>query len=193
LLDKEKRSSKIPSEIKYVVIVIIGIAVIWFGIRLVFGVSNPFYVVASDSMVPKLNIGDLLLVQHTSGSSASSFDSLKKGDIIVFKSPGIVEDLGQREIIVHRVAQIYVDSNNGERIIRTKGDANDASIPLVDYPIRESNYIGKVVYVLPGVGLITKAISPPVNYILIAIILIILLFLLYKRGSEHKKEGPIRK
>ena len=189
MLDKEKRSSKVPAELKYVLVVIVGVAVIWLGIRLVLGVNNPFYVVASESMVPVLKVGDLLIVQHaTMGSNApASFNDLKIGDIIVFRSPGIIEDTGQREVIVHRVADIQTGSH-GERIITTKGDANDASIPGVDNPVRVNNYIGKVLYVIPGVGLITKTISPPVNYILIGIILVILFFLLRKR-REERKEG----
>jgi signal peptidase I len=186
---KEEKRIRIPNEIKYVIIAVIGIAIFWVGIRLVFGVSNPFYVVASDSMVPKLKVGDLLMVQHGSGSSfpSSSYSNLKVGDIIVFRSPGVREDTGEPEVIVHRVAKIYT-TPQGERIIRTKGDANPHSIYLIDYPILSSNYIGKVVVILPGVGLVARAISPPINYILIAVILVILFFLLFKRGRDQKKE-----
>jgi signal peptidase len=95
----EEKRFRIPNEIKYVIIAVIGIAIFWIGIRFVFGVNNPFYVVASDSMVPKLKVGDLLLVQHASASSPSSFNNLKVGDIIVFKSPGVREDTGQPEVI----------------------------------------------------------------------------------------------
>jgi signal peptidase len=112
---------------------------------------------------------------------------LKVGDIIVFRSPGVREDTGEPEVIVHRVAKIYT-TPQGERIIRTKGDANPHSIYLIDYPILSSNYIGKVVVILPGVGLVARAISPPINYILIAVILVILFFLLFKRGRDQKKE-----
>jgi signal peptidase len=190
LLGKEKkRSSKVPIEIKCVIIVIIAVAIIWLSVRAVFGVNNPFYVVASESMVPKLKVGDMLLIKYASmGSDFSSFDNLKIGDIIVFESPGVVEDTGHREVIVHRVAEILTGLH-GQRIIVTKGDANDGSIPGVDYPITVNDYRGKVVYVIPGVGLIAKTISPPVNYILIAIILIVLFFLLRKRGIEQRKEG----
>jgi len=191
LLDKEKRSSKVPVELKYVIIVIVGVAVIWLGIRLVLGVNNPFYVVASESMVPVLKVGDLLIVQHaTMGSNApASFNDLKIGDIIVFRSPGIIEDTGQREVIVHRVADIQTDSH-GERIITTKGDANDASIPGVDNPIRVQQYVGKVVYVIPGLGLITKVISPPVNYIIIAVILAILFVNRLGRRKDAETSQP---
>jgi signal peptidase len=92
---------------------------------------------------------------------------------------------GEHKVIVHRIAQIIIitgnDNANNNRIIRTKGDANSHSIPLLDYPIREGDYIGKVIYVIPKVGLITKAISPPVNYIMIGLILIFLFFYLKKR------------
>jgi signal peptidase I len=187
---KEEKRIRIPNEIKYVIIAVIGIAIFWVGIRLVFGVNNPFYVVASDSMVPKLKVGDLLMVQHDSvsstSSSSSSFNNLKVGDIIVFRSPGVREDTGEPEVIVHRVAKIYT-TLQGERIIRTKGDANPHSIYLIDYPIISSNYIGRVVFILPGVGLVVRAISPPLNYILIAVILVILFLLLFKRGRDQRK------
>ena len=72
----------------------------------------------------------------------------------------------------------------------TKGDANDDSIPGVDYPIKQGNYIGMVVYVIPKLGLLTKAISPPVNYILIVIIIVIL-FLLVKPGRKENSKKKV--
>jgi uncharacterized membrane protein len=45
-----------------------------------------------------------------------------------------------------------------------------------------------VVFIVPGVGLVARAISPPVNYILIAVILVILFFLIFKRGRDQGKE-----
>jgi signal peptidase len=185
----EEKRIRIPNEIKYVIIAVIGIAIFWIGIRFVFGVNNPFYVVASESMVPKLKVGDLLLVQHASASSPSpsSFNNLKIGDIIVFKSPGLREDTGQPEVIVHRIKQIYI-TPQGERILRTQGDANPHSIYLIDYPILSNNYIGKVVLIVPSVGLVARAISPPVNYILIAIILVILFILIFKRNRDQGKQ-----
>ncbi len=96
---------------------------------------------------------------------------------------------------MHRVVEITQTddkSNNNkssDRIIRTKGDANPSSILGIDYPIREQDYIGKVVYVIPGIGLITKVFRPPANYIIISVTLTILLFLYIKkrkRGQEKR-------
>ena len=92
----------VRKEIKYVIIIALGIAIIFLGIRFAFGVTNPFYVVASGSMIPKLNIGDFVIVSHN-----VPFESLKVGDIIVFRTFGTT-DTGQHEIIVHQSSS---DSN----------------------------------------------------------------------------------
>ena len=73
--------------------------------------------------------------------------------------------------------EIVTNPSNGQRIIRTKGDANPDSIPYADYPIFQPLYIGKVVYVIPKLGVITDILNPPTNYILIGLILVGLIFL----------------
>jgi signal peptidase I len=178
----KKGESKVPGAVKDVAIVVIGVAIVWLGLRFAFGTNNPFYVVSSGSMVPTLNINDVLIVKDGTGGngSANSFNSLKVGDIIVFHRPA-----GQDRVIVHRVAEIH-NNFEGERIIRTKGDANPSSISGVDYPIRTQQYIGKVAYVIPGIGLMTKIISPPVNYVIIVVIIAILFFNRIGRRKDTK-------
>ena len=148
--------------VKDIIIVVIGIAIIWIGLRVAFGTENPFYVVSSGSMIPNLNIFDVIVVQgHV------SFDQLKVGDIIVFNRPMIHD-----KVIVHRVAEIL---NKDPLVIRTKGDANPGSIPGTDYPITKGDYIGKVEYVIPQIGYVTRILTPPTNYIIIAVIIGIML------------------
>ncbi len=148
--------------VKDIIIVVIGIAVIWIGLRVAFGTENPFYVVSSGSMIPNLQIFDVIVVQgHV------TFDQLKVGDIIVFNRPD-----GHDKVIVHRVAEIL---NQDPRVIRTKGDANPGSIPGTDFPITKGDYIGKVVYVVPQIGYVTRILTPPINYIIIAVIVGIML------------------
>jgi signal peptidase I len=176
----KKNESRIPSIIKDVVIVVIGVAIIWLGLRFVFDTGNPFYVVSSGSMVPNLNVNDILVVRD-----GDSFKDLKVGDIIVFDRPD-----GADRVIVHRVAQIFDDSEGNHKIIRTKGDANDGSIPGTDFPIREDDYIGKVAYVIPGAGVVTKILSPPVNYIIIAaIIALMVITQISKRKNNNNKNN----
>jgi len=171
LLDKK---SRLPIAVKDVVIVVAGVAIVWAILWVSFGTQNPFYVVSSGSMEPVLKVNDVLIVRD-----GGSFDDLKVGEIIVFDRPE-----GGDRVIVHRVVEI-IEDRDGEIIIRTKGDANPSSIPGTDFPITGEDYIGRVVYVIPGVGLITKIISPPVNYIIIAIILAILFF-----NRMSKKDKP---
>lgn len=156
---------------KDIVIVVIGVLIIWLGLRVVFGTENPFYVVSSGSMVPELQVFDVLVVQGN-----EPFENVQKGDIIVFHRPA-----GHDRVIVHRVAEIIDDD---PKTIRTKGDANPSSIPGTDFPITEEEYIGEVAYVIPQIGYITRILMPPVNYIVIAVIVGIMIF---KQISKNKK------
>jgi signal peptidase I len=148
--------------VKDIIIVVIGIAIIWIGLRVAFGTENPFYVVSSGSMIPNLNIFDVIVVQGN-----IVFDHVKVGDIIVFNRPN-----GHDKVIVHRVAEVL---NKDPLVIRTKGDANPGSIPGTDFPITKDDYIGKVVYVIPQIGYVTRILTPPINYIIIAVIVGIML------------------
>ena len=148
--------------IKDLVIVGVGILVIVIGLQIAFG-GNPFYVVASGSMIPALQVYDVLIVQ-----GHEPFEDIEIGDIIVFDRPS-----DHNRVIVHRVVSIL---NDEPKTIRTQGDANPASIPGTDFPITEEEYIGKVVYTIPQVGYIPKLLTIdvlgiPLNYIIIAIVI----------------------
>lgn len=149
----------IPKEtIRTIIIIVVGFLIILVGIQIIFGTQNPFYVVASGSMIPVLQVYDVLVVQ-----GHEPFEDIEVGDIIVFDRPS-----DHNRVIVHRVVSI---TEEDPRTIRTKGDANSASIPGTDYPITEEEYIGKVEHVIPQVGYFTQLIKPPVNYIIIAVVI----------------------
>jgi len=173
--------------IKDIIIVGIGVLAIWFSLQIFYGTGNPFYVVSSGSMVPELEVYDVLVVQgntpfHFVPSMPwySPFEEVEVGDIIVFNRPS-----GHDRVIVHRVISIIDDD---PFTIRTKGDANPASIPGTDFPITDEEYIGQVAHVIPDVGAITQILRPPVNYVIIAIIIGIMIF---KQISKSKKEKEI--
>ncbi|CAD6526703.1 Peptidase S26B, signal peptidase [metagenome] len=160
--------------LKDIIIVAIGVIVIWISLQVVFGTQNPFYVVASGSMIPVLEVYDVLIVQgHV------SFEDIKVGDIIVFNRPTTHD-----RVIVHRVASIIDDE---PKTIRTKGDANPASIPGTDFPITKEDYIGKVAYVIPQLGYVTQLLKPPINYIIIVIVVgIMIVKQVYKKKNEKE-------
>ena len=161
--------------IKDIAIVAIAIAVIVVSLQVVFGFgSNPFYVVASGSMIPELQVDDIIVVQGN-----IPFEDIEIGDIIVFNRPS-----DHNKVIVHRVVTI---SDDDPKTIRTKGDANSGSIPGTDFPITEEEYLGKTVAKIPQVGWFLKFIQPPVNWILIAIVVgIIIVKQMTKKKSEKE-------
>jgi len=167
--------------IKDIIIVGVGVLVIWIGLQVAFGTQNPFYVVASGSMIPVLQVYDVLIVQ-----GHEPFEDIEIGDIIVFNRPS-----DHNRVIVHRVVSIIDDD---PKTIRTQGDANPGSIPGTDFPITEEEYIGKVAYTLPQVGYITQLLKPPINYVIIAIVVGIMVvkeFVKKKNEKELSFEDPL--
>ena len=158
--------------IKDIIIVGVGVLVIWIGLQAAFGTQNPFYVVASGSMIPVLEVYDVLIVQ-----GHEPFEDIEKGDVIVFNRPS-----DHDRVIVHRVVSVIDDD---PKTLRTKGDANPASIPGTDFPITEEEYIGKVVYTLPQVGYVTQLLKPPINYVIIAIVIGVMVV---KQITKKKKK-----
>jgi len=150
-------SSSIKNIVRDIIIVAVGVAVIWIGLQVYFGAANPFYVVSSGSMYPELKMYDIIVI-----TGNQPFEDVKVGDIIVFDRPK-----DHNRVIVHRVVAVVDDD---PKTLRTKGDNNQASIPGTDFPITEKEYTGTVVYVVPQVGYITKILQPPINYIIIVVI-----------------------
>ncbi|MDC0884058.1 signal peptidase I [Nitrosopumilus sp.] len=166
-------------------IVAVAITIMWIGIQVVFGVEMlkfedgkltcdcPFYVVVSGSMIPALEINDIIVIQ-----GHDTFEEVEIGDIIVFDRPS-----DHNRVIVHRV-----DSIIGEdpKIVRTLGDNNNGrSIPGTDFPITEEEYIGKVAYIIPQLGYVTQMLQPPTNYIIIAVVIGIMII---KQFTGKKKD-----
>ena len=158
--------------IKDILIVVVGVLIIWLGLQIAFGTQNPFYVVASGSMIPVLEVYDVIVIQgHV------PFEEVEIGNIIVFNRPS-----DHDRVIVHRVVSITDDN---PKTIRTQGDANNASIPGTDFPITEEEYIGKVEYTLPQVGYVTQLLKPPTNYIIIVIVVGVMIV---KQMMQKKKK-----
>jgi signal peptidase I len=82
---------------------------------------------------------------------------------------------------VHRVAEIT--SENGKRVIITKGDASPVSIPGVDFPIYDNNFIGRVKIVLPQIGILF---IPPVNYVLLGAMISAITIVIFFYGRKRR-------
>ena len=159
--------------VRDIIIVAVCVAVLWIGLTAYFGAQNPFYVVSSGSMYPELAMHDIIVI-----SGHMLFEDVKIGDIIVFDRPK-----DHDRVIVHRVVAVVDDD---PKTLRTKGDNNQRSIVGTDYPITEKEYIGTVVYVIPQVGFITQILQPPINYIIIAVIIGIMIIRQIYRKDKKK-------
>jgi len=169
--------SSIRGIVKDIIIVATCVAVIWIGITAYFGAQNPFYVVSSGSMYPELAMHDIIVI-----SGHAPFEDVRIGDIIVFDRPK-----DHDKVTVHRVVAVVDDD---PLTLRTKGDSNQNSIVGTDYPITEEEYIGTIVYVIPQVGFITKILQPPINYIIIAVIIGIMII---RQITKSKKKALLEK
>ena len=172
-------ASKLRAIVKDLAIVVIGIIIIWVGLTTFFGTQNPFYVVSSGSMIPELQVYDIIVVQGN-----EPFEEVQIGDIIVFNRP-----VDHDRVIVHRVVAVIDDD---PRTVRTQGDANPASIPGTDFPITEDEYIGTVAYVIPQIGFITRIFATqiggvPLNYIIIAVIVGVMIIRQITGKKTHAK------
>jgi len=115
--------------ITWIAIVLIGVMLLWGSTGLL-GFKPS--IVASGSMTPSINVGDIAVTVPTNPQS------IKLGDII--------EYLRNNEFITHRV--VAIENINGATFFITKGDANNAPDP----PVPQSAVTGKVLYIIPKLG-----------------------------------------
>ena len=95
-------------------------------------------------MVPKYNIGDVLVVQDVAP------ENIKVGDDIAYIGQ---ESTFNQKIVTHQV--IKIDYKDGEYIFHTKGIANILEDPLV----HENQVFGKVVYKIWTLSFISKLVG----------------------------------
>jgi signal peptidase len=164
------------------VLMIVLMAVIvfgfWYGCQLALNTEYPALVVVSESMLPTLNIGDVIIVQGI------PVTQIKAGDIVVFRSP---YDPDKR--IVHRAVKI--ESTSSGYLITTVGD-NVGGVKDQFSPWPASLLVGKVTARIPYVGnfvLLVNTIGNFYYFIIIIIIVINILFSLLFDTDEEKKSA----
>ena len=98
-----------------------------------FGIGDA--VVVSGSMVPEINVNDLILYRNEDPSQYAI------GDVVIFER---LESDGTTAHIVHRIVAM------DDVYVTTKGDANQ----MEDVPILRSQIIGRVFLIIPKFGVI---------------------------------------
>jgi signal peptidase I len=169
-------SKNVGKGLTYVLIVV----AIVVGAQLLVGSalgSSPVYVVVSGSMIPTLEIGDLVITQSV------QFSSIHVGQVIIYVRP---DSLGgcQGETIVHRVVGV-----TSQGLITQGDDRKTNPLPDEPYewpPVPAACVKGVVVLAVPYLGLVSMLIPYPWNYVLVGLILIFV-FLSELRPSGEKE------
>lgn len=120
-----------------------------------FGMS----VVLSGSMEPELSVNDLVIIAKS--------DSYETGDTVVYQSQG--------DLIIHKIIE-----TDGTTVV-TKGTANN----IADDPIPAEAIKGKMIFKLPMVGLIIRAVKTPVGTVIILAAVFLLLGRSYRREKAQ--------
>lgn len=169
---------------------------LWFGIKALLRTQYPFHYVASGSMRPTLEVGDLVVIEGVDGSLIRLGSD---GDVIVFYEPGYYGDADR--LIIHRaIDRIDVQ---GTICFVTKGD-NEATNPAPDLWTRSPyripydfngrvvlvggvasrNVVGRLVLGIPYLGYFFMFLNPilkmaATKVLLIAAIVILVAWIAY--------------
>ena len=179
---KNALQNEYVKSIIFLVIILGSIIAFWFALKAGLNTDFPLLAVASESMVPTLNVGDLIIVQG--GLKAVDINATYNvGDVIVFYSPR-----NPSELIVHRA--VDKQETGGIWYITTKGDNN----PGIDnwnngLGVPESDIIGKVIGTIPLVGHIPLFVHTSTGMAIIAILIIILVLLEFIIPVVREKVG----
>ncbi|MGA2769146.1 MAG: signal peptidase I [Candidatus Bathyarchaeia archaeon] len=149
----------------------------WYGLRLALNTDTPALSVVSGSMLPTLNIGDLIIVQAVPPSQI--YANYVNGDVVVFKSPST------QELIVHRA--VRSDNSSGVYIFHTHGDNNP---PGSEEQWDESRLVGKVIARIPYAGNIALLMhTEEYVYLIIFVIIILTIVIVILPATDKEKNN----
>lgn len=115
--------------------------------------------VESNSMQPSFGRGDLLVVGEAAEPAV--------GDVVVYQDPTI-------GLVVHRVVALDGD------LVTTQGDANNTA----DVPFDCSLIAGRVLAVVPALGLLVAALKTPAGVLVTLALALLLVELPYRRQRD---------
>jgi signal peptidase len=142
-------------------------------LRLVLGSESPLMVVSSGSMIPTLNVGDIIIVRGVDPRTVTV------GTIIVFHSPNEYD-----MPVVHRV--IAVDNQGYAIFFETKGDNNPG---LDGWKVPAQNLMGVYVAKIPYIGLLSLELRGPLGVALIVLLIALIIAIEYSESKPGSKRA----
>jgi signal peptidase I len=176
--------SKVSRAVVYAVVIFLVVAGASYVINSRVGGIQVYDVYPTNSMLPTLEVGDLVVVQSV------PYSSLHVGDVIVFARPAESGGGCLDMVIVHRIVNITVQGLYTQGDNRLTNPVPDEGPPAYEWPPVPANCVrGEVMFALPYLGQISEAFPPPLNYILVAIIIVVI-FMIELVGGRNKEEEP---
>lgn len=152
-----KKSYKIIKTLLVVIIVMITASLIIMKLMgetpSLFGYN--FYLIASGSMEPSLQTGDIILSKKVDNTE------LKISDVVTYQ--GESGEL-KGKLITHQIVKMYEE--DGEKYIVTKGTANSIEDPA----IKEDQVVSVMKTKLPFMGQVLKVINTPLGFLVLIIL-----------------------
>jgi len=140
------------------------------------GMCSPIMVVASQSMQPILNDGDVIFVRREQA------ENIEPGDIIAFNVPSPYDKLAPSPT-VHRVIEKWTE--NGEIYFKTRGDNNDGAD---SWNVPAKNVIGEFTNIkISYIGFIFIFLRSPLGLASVTVTLALSIFYdYYQKRRNHK-------
>lgn len=130
-----RRRQTLRSTAIAVVVTVAAVGAVIVGAETLLGTSHPFLAIETGSMVPTLERGTLVVIQHVPASE------IHVGTIVAYSTTCLPSP------VVHRVVAVSTSPNG--TVFTTKGDANPSADPC---PVPYGSVLGRVVEIVPYLG-----------------------------------------
>lgn len=173
-IKKRKENSRVIRRVTNIILVIIVYNIVLLTISYINKITNvnifgyKAYIITTNSMEPKIKVGDIVIAKTVKEKD------LKSGDVITFWQ--------DHEVITHRIVRIEEGEDNNYYI--TKGDNNNIEdSKKVAYEQIE----GKSILTIPYLGKFVGILENRIIFLIILLVLLILCFLKIQR--EEKRDS----
>lgn len=210
-----KSEDQIPSAVREIASVLVTVGAVVAVLLLVCGTWPAIVTIESESMVPHMNVGDLVLVvagdrygtlQSMEEGNTSGYEKFSMpGDVIIYRPNGNTElhpiihrammwvekgeeiavSSGQRTLIYTAPHEGYITKGDNNPVIDQIGWTNYRNLGGPIEPVKKEWIIGKATYSVPIVGYLPLNIVP----VIIIVVLIMALHELYLRNRAKKENG----
>ncbi|TFH28534.1 MAG: signal peptidase I, partial [Promethearchaeota archaeon] len=189
----EKQKKETVNTVLLIVIIIGGTFGVMGLTKVILRTHYPLVVVISESMLPGIEVGDLLIVKGMDPEDIEVGDhEAQNGSIIIYETEGIWSEPNP-EPIVHRVVGREYNTTEDCYYFITQGDHNSGIDPT---PVPEENVLGVVIYQIPKVGLVKMWLDRlKLTWVLIAILSVLLVSSIIqdiRHPEEESEEGEAK-